>query len=173
MKTGHRQTLQMKPVSIIVATARGGVIGQGGRLPWSIPEDWRYFLEMTRGGVLVIGRVAFEEMQAAGQAGPERYWLVVSRQRELAGPGVEVWPDLPAALGRAQRLPNPIWIAGGVRIYAEALPLADRLYLTEIEADVEGDVFFPEWREHFQREIVRQASSHENWRYTFRTIARR
>jgi dihydrofolate reductase len=131
-----------KPIHIITAVARNGVIGRDGRLPWNLPEDWQYFLDRTRGGILVHGRKS-QEHHGAPLAGCAV--IVLSRDPAYCLPGAHVARTLAEGLTLAQALlhPGPIWIGGGAAIYREALPLADRVYLTEIHADFAGDTFLP------------------------------
>ena len=131
-----------KPIYLVVAVARNGVIGRDGRLPWDLPEDWRHFLALTRGGILIHGRKCQDHH---GPPLPDRAVIVLTRNPAYQLPGALVARNLPEALARAQSLehPGPIWIGGGAAIYREALPLADRVYLTEIHQDFEGDTRLP------------------------------
>jgi dihydrofolate reductase len=131
-----------KPIHLVVAVARRGIIGRDGRLPWNLPEDWRHFLELTRGGILIHGRKCQEHH---GAPLPERAVIVLSRNPAYALPGAHSAHNLSDALALAQSLAHlgPIWIGGGAAVYREALPLADRVYLTEIDADFAGDTFLP------------------------------
>lgn len=134
-----------KPVYAIVAVSPDRVIGSGGRLPWHLPQDTAYFREMTRGGVMIEGPLCYREL---GGALPDRGTVVVSRRPEAVFPGASRAGDLAEALDVARRMPwpGPVWIAGGEWLYAAALPLCERLYITEIDARYAGDRFFPEWR---------------------------
>ena len=168
----------MKPINIIVACASNRVMGRKGRLPWSIPEDWRYFLDTTRGGILIMGRIAFEEMLAAGKVNSNRTFLVISRNDKLmdsddtlAG-SVHILQSVTQALEKAQAMPGTIWICGGERIYEECLPLAGKLYLTEVHAVIEGDVFFPNWKYLDWELVSERESSDENFKYTFKVMER-
>ncbi|MFZ9682119.1 MAG: dihydrofolate reductase [Cephaloticoccus sp.] len=159
-----------KPINLIVACAENRVIGRQGRLPWSIPEDLAHFHRLTAGQVVVLGRVCYETWPQVRADG--RRPVVISRQTELAQPGVQVVPSVAAALALAQALPGEIMICGGQRIYEETLPYADRIYLTLVHAEVPGDTWFPEWRHLHWRETERQESADANFRYTFSTLAR-
>jgi dihydrofolate reductase len=131
-----------KPIYLVVAVARNGVIGRAGRLPWDLPEDWRHFLELTCGGILVHGRKCQDHH---GLPLPDRAVIVLSGNPAYHLPGAQVARSLSEALALAQASPQsgPIWIGGGAAIYREALPLAGRVYLTEIHQDFEGDTFLP------------------------------
>ena len=161
-----------KLLHVIVASARNRVIGRAGRLPWSIPEDLAFFHRETAGQICVLGRVCYESWPRVRDDG--RRPIVITRQQNLAQPGVEVVPSLAAALTLAESLPGEICICGGQRIYEEtlALPRPIRLHLTLIDADVSGDTFFPEWRHLAWRELARRESADANYRYTFLTLDR-
>jgi len=141
-------------VSLVVAAARNGVIGHRGRIPWRLPDDQRFFKQLTTGHCIVMGRKTFESI---GRPLPDRENLVLSRHgHELGGGtgggGVTVLPDLAAALARAREQGfAECFVIGGEGLYREALPICDRIYCTRVEAEPEGDVFFPaidesQWR---------------------------
>jgi dihydrofolate reductase len=156
-----------KLVHLIVACAENRVIGRDRRLPWSIPEDLKYFHEQTAGQIVVLGRVCFETWPRAALDG--RRAIVITRNRGLSRDGVRVAASFDEALTIAETLPGEIFVCGGARIYAEALALKRplRLHLTLVHADVPGDTFFPEWRHLAWREVSRRESADANWRYTF------
>ncbi len=132
-----------KPIYIILALARNGAMGLRGGLPWRLPEEWKYFLETTRGGILIHGRSSQDHH---GAPLPDREVMVLSRKPDyVPPPGAKLARSLPEGLALAQASAHagPIWIGGGPEIYREALPLADRVYLTEIRAEFAADTFFP------------------------------
>jgi dihydrofolate reductase len=161
-----------KPLNLIVACAENRTIGRGGKLPWRIPEDFQFFEAETAGKICILGRVCFETWPLAAQDG--RRPIVITRNRDLARPGVEVVGSLAEALARADAIPGEIHICGGQRIYEEALALDRplRLLLTLVHAEVPGDTFFPEWRHLPWREVARRESRDANFRYTFFTLER-
>jgi len=161
-----------RPFNLIVSCAENRVMGREGRLPWSIPEDQRFFRETTAGSVPILGRICFQTWPGALADG--RRPVVVTSDPSLARGGAAVAPSFPAALSIAQTLPGEIFICGGERIYREAiaLPEARRLYLTLVHAEVTGDRHFPEWKSIFTREISRRESSDARWRYTFFILER-
>lgn len=166
----HAQNHSMpKPLHLIVACARNRVIGRAGRLPWSIPEDLAFFHQATAGQICVLGRVCYQTWPRARADG--RRPIVISRQRDLAQPGVEVADSLAQALVLAETRPGEVYICGGQRLYEETLALAGtrplRLHLTLIDAEIPGDTYFPEWRHLPWRELARRDSSDANYRYTF------
>lgn len=150
------------PLALILARGENGVIGRAGGLPWHLSGDLKFFKAQTLGKPVVMGRKTF---QSIGKALPGRPNLVITRDPEFRPEGAEVFADLEAALARARALAanlpeegleegaqREIMVIGGGQIYALALPLAQRLYITEVHAAPEGDTFFPdpdprEWRE--------------------------
>jgi dihydrofolate reductase len=161
-----------KLLHLVVACSENRVIGRDGRLPWRIPEDWKFFHDETAGKICVLGRICFETWPRATADG--RRPVVITRDRGLERAGVHVAANLADALAIAESLPGEICICGGQRIYEETLALARpmRLHLTLIHAEIAGDTFFPEWRHLAWREISRRDSADENYRYTFLTLER-
>lgn len=127
-------------VSLIVAVARNGVIGRDGDLPWHLPTDLRRFKALTMGHHLVVGRKTWEEV---GRPLPGRVMVVVTRDPGYRPEGVIVVHSVEQALEAATG-DDEVFIAGGGEIYRQALPMADRLYVTRIHAEVAGDTTFPE-----------------------------
>lgn len=131
-------------VSLIAAVADNDVIGRGNELPWRLSSDLKRFKKLTLGHHLVVGRKTFESI---GRALPERRMLVVSRGRPRLPPEAELVGSLAEAIERAAgRGEEELFVGGGAQIYAAALPVADRLYLTRVHGVVEGDTHFPPWR---------------------------
>jgi dihydrofolate reductase len=133
---------------LIAAVARNGVIGAANTLPWRLPDDMRRFRALTTGHAVIMGRRTWESLP---RALPDRQNIVVSRRPDQVATGAEVVPSFVAALA-CVRLPQPVFCIGGGEIYALALPHADALFLTEIDADIAGDTFFPafdraQWQE--------------------------
>ncbi len=132
----------------VAAYARGRVIGDHGRIPWHIPEDFAHFKHETMGRTMVMGRLTYDSI---GRPLPGRRTIVVTRNREWSTDGVEVAHSLSEAIALADPEADLV-IAGGAQIYAEAMPLLTHQILTEIDLDVTGDAFYPqfpdaEWRE--------------------------
>ena len=128
-------------LSLVVAAARNGVIGHRGRIPWRLPEDQRFFKRLTIGHCVVMGRKTFESI---GRPLPGRENLVLSRGSADAPPGTRVLPALEPALDWARESGfEECFVIGDEAIYREALLRADRVLLTRVEAEPEGDVFFP------------------------------
>jgi dihydrofolate reductase len=134
-------------LSLIVAMARNRVIGHKGKLPWRLSADLKRFKALTMGHHIIMGRHTWESI---GRALPGRISVVVTRNPAYVAPGATVVDSLAAALQLAAADPEAFVIGGG-ELYREALPLADRIYLTELPTEYPGDVFFPplshdEWR---------------------------
>lgn len=141
-------SLQRPRLSIIAAVARNRVIGKDNALPWRLPEDLRRFRALTIGHPIVMGRKTHESL---GRALPQRRNIVISRKHDFSAAGCEVVPSLDAALQLCAAA-DDVFIIGGAALFAQALPLAKRLYLTELHIDAAGDVLFPafdasQWRE--------------------------
>ena len=153
--------------SIVVAVARNGVIGRDNQLPWKLPKDLAYFKRVTMGHPVVMGRRTWESI---GKALPGRLNIVVTRNHSLEAPGATVVPSL-ADAWKAAGDAAEVSVIGGTSIFREALPIADRIHLTEVEADVEGDTFFPEFDrgEWVEREVERHPAD-ERHEYPFRIV---
>lgn len=158
-------------LSAIVAMAANRVIGAGNRLPWRLPEDLARFKRLTMGHTLIMGRKTYESI---GRPLPGRTFIVVTRQRDFAPPGVKVAHSVDEALALATG-DDEVFIAGGAELYAQTMERLQRLYLTRIERDFPGDTSFPEvdltgWR------LIEQehhpASSPEALPYAFLTYER-
>lgn len=127
-------------ISIIVAHASNRAIGRDGRLPWHLPADLRRFRELTIGCAVVMGRKTFESLPDAYRPLPGRRNLVLSTNPAYAAGGGEVFTSLDAALDACDR---ECFVIGGSETYSHALPLADRVYVTHVAGDHDGDAFFP------------------------------
>jgi len=144
-------------LSIVAAVARNAVIGNGNRLPWSLPEDLKRFRRLTLGHAVIMGRNTFESIIAtAGKPLAGRKNIVVTRSPDWARSGCQTARSLEAALAAVHE-PQDAFVIGGADIYALALPVACRLYMTEIERDFDGDAFFPEFDRSGWREVSRES----------------
>jgi dihydrofolate reductase len=140
-------------IALVVAAARNRAIGLNNKMPWHLPEDLKYFKRVTMGKPVIMGRNTFESI---GRPLPGRPNIVISRNADYKAEGITLVNSLDAALQAAAKLLPPgvdeVMVIGGAQIYAQALAQADRLYLTEVDAEPEADAFFPaieraEWRE--------------------------
>jgi dihydrofolate reductase len=146
-------------ISIVVAHARNRTIGRDGELPWHLPTDMRHFKQLTLGTTVVMGRRTFESLPEPVRPLPERRNLVLSRRRDFDAAGAEVFADLDSAL---EACAGDCFVIGGGMTYAEALAHAGRVYATEVAADVDGDVFFPELPDSVWRCTSESATFTEN-----------
>jgi len=157
-----------KPVQCIVAVAQNGVIGVEGRLPWHIPEDLAWFMSQTQDGVMIEGPACYAEL---GKALPGRGTVVVSRDATKSFPGAEQATSLAEAIIIAERMDTwkgPTWITGGQRIYAEGLPLCERLLITRLDRDFAGDRFFPaDWQRTFTKLVSSKKGMQDGLGYAF------
>jgi dihydrofolate reductase len=138
-------------LSLIVAVADNGVIGRANALPWHIPEDLRYFKQMTSGKTVIMGRKTY---QSIGRPLPNRRNIVVTRDPVFHAEGVILAHSLDDALSQAGD--GESMVIGGKSLFVDALTRADRFYLTEIHRAYEGDVCFPAWDPAPWREIERR-----------------
>jgi len=140
-------------VVIIAAVASNGVIGHRNRMPWRLPEDLRRFRQLTLGHAVIMGRRTFESI---GKPLAGRNNIVVTRSPDWTRAGSHAAHSLAAALAAVHEREDA-FVIGGAQIYALALPIASRLYITEIERDFEGDAFFPEFDRSRWREVSRES----------------
>ncbi|MBU3666706.1 MAG: dihydrofolate reductase [Chthoniobacterales bacterium] len=129
----------------VAAMAANRVIGADGKIPWHLPDDLRWFKNLTLGGTLLMGRVTFDSI---GRPLPGRETIVLSRREDLEIPGVQVIRDLSAL--RSARIQGEIYVVGGADIYRIALPYCRDLYLTEVKCDAAGDRKFPVFEDLFR-----------------------
>lgn len=131
-------------ISVIAAVATNGVIGRRGALPWHLSGDLQRFKRLTMGHTIIMGRRTWESI---GRPLPGRRTIVVTRQHDFCfcvADGVHIAESLDDALHAAEIAgEDEAFIVGGAQLYQEAVPMADRMYLTEVAADVEGDTYFP------------------------------
>ena len=160
-------------LALIAAVARNGAIGRDNDLLWKEPLDQRHFVATTRGHAVVMGRRTWDSLPPRFRPLPGRRNIVVSRSAGFDAPGAEVVPSLDDALQRVAGEPR-VFVIGGAQLYAQALPRADELVLTEIDADLEGDVHFPAWDRSAFEEHTREAHvGADGTRFAFVTYRRR
>jgi dihydrofolate reductase len=136
-------------VTLVVAVARNGVIGRDGGIPWHLPGDLAHFKAVTLGGTLVMGRRTYESI---GRPLPGRRTVVVTRSDGWSADGVDVAPSVERAVTDAVAEGQEVYVAGGAQVYADAMALADRAVVSEVDAEPDGDTFWPGldpavWRE--------------------------
>ncbi len=152
-----------------MACDQNKLIGNSGKLPWNIPEDWEYFLKTTHGGVLIMGRRCYLDFEEYAK---HRHVIGLSRNPNYHFPHADKASSLIESLKIAKKTRKIIWICGGKSIYQEALPLADRLYLTEINAEFTGDVYLPAWEMHFKKELSNRFLKTNTYELSFRILTK-
>jgi dihydrofolate reductase len=147
--------MQTKPkISIVVAvTRKDAAIGNGGELLHRISDDLKRFKAITKGHPVIMGRKTFESI---GRPLPDRTNFVVTRNPDYKVANIITVHSLEEAIAKASELDSEIFLVGGGEIYKEGLPFVDKLYLTIVESDAQGDVFFPDWRKDFMKETFRE-----------------
>jgi dihydrofolate reductase len=127
-------------ISLIWAQAANGVIGNAGGLPWHLPEDLERFRALTTGSTVLMGRVTWDSLPPRFRPLPDRRNLVLTRQRDWAADGGTPVGSVDAAIDTAE---GDLWVIGGSQVYDAALPVADRVVITELEAVFDGDTYAP------------------------------
>ena len=143
-------------LSLIVAMAKNRVIGYENKMPWHLPAELAYFKRITTGHPIIMGRKTFESI---GRPLPNRRNIVVSRNTSFHSPGVEVANSLENALALCAN--ENAFVIGGASLYAEALAITQKLYITEIDADLVGDTFFPSIDNSVWKEASREVRSND------------
>lgn len=131
-------------ISLIAAVAKNRAIGKDNQLLWHLPEDMRHFRETTRGKAVIMGRKTWESLPEAFRPLPGRHNIVVSRNAAYAAPGATLVTSLEEAI-RLLGDDEESFVIGGEQLYRQAMPFAQRLYLTEIDQDFDADAFFPDF----------------------------
>lgn len=154
-------------ISLIVAYTRNRVIGNKGQIPWRIKGEQRRFKELTTGNVVIMGRRSYEEI---GRPLPNREMIIISTTKQFEGDNLRTVASLKEALALAGD--KEVYISGGAQVYEEALSLCEKLYITEIDAEIEGDRYFPEFDEsQYEKEIVERVEG--KIPYTYVTYTRK
>lgn len=125
-------------IALVVAMSKNRVIGNKGTIPWNIPGELKRFKELTTNNVVIMGRRTYEDI---GRPLPNRENIIVSTTQTYQGDNIQTARSLQEAIELAGN--KDIYIGGGARLYEEALPLVDKMYITEVDLEVEGDTFFP------------------------------
>lgn len=156
-------------IGLIWAQSRGGVIGHDGGMPWHVPEDLAHFKRVTMGYPVIMGRKTWDALPARVRPLPGRHNIVLTRQAGWQAPGTTRAADLAAALAAGADT-DWIWIIGGAQIFKLALPQADRLAITRIDADFPGDTWAPpELAAYWQRNEVTRCTSQSGVQLQFET----
>ncbi len=143
-------------ISLIAALTENRVIGKNNDLPWHLPDDMKYFMQTTKGHPVIMGRKNYDSIPEKFRPLPSRTNIVVTRQRDFVADGCIVVHSLEEALDEATNIvTDEIFIIGGAEIYRQGMPKADKLYLTEILATLDGDTYFPEFDTRSWKEVSR------------------
>lgn len=162
-------------ISVIAAIGRNRTLGKNNELLWRIPDDLKRFKELTLGHPVIMGRKTFESILASlGKPLPGRTNIVVTRDASWRKEGVITASSIEDAIEKAKSAPGgeEIFIGGGGQIYAEALPFAQKLYLTVIEDEKDGDTFFPLYESVFMKVIFEEERESEGLRYRWVDLER-
>lgn len=149
--------LKRPRISVIAALAKNRVIGIENRLPWRLPEDLAHFKALTLGHPILMGRKTFESL---GRPLPGRTNIAITRNAHYKPDGCLVADSIPAALALCADV-EEVFFIGGAELYAQAIPLADRLYLTEVDIEAEGDAWFSDYDRSAFREVSRESHTGE------------
>lgn len=168
----------MAEICIVVAVAENGVIGVDNGLPWKLSADLKHFKQVTMGHPMIMGRLTFDSI---GRPLPGRKTVVVTRQQDWSCEGVEVAHDLDEAFSMAQALSaemgvDKIMLVGGAQLYQQALSHCQHIFLTKVEANIDGDAFFPaldmsQWEEVSNERF--EADSNNSYAYSFLQLKRK
>ena len=169
VSSSSKQTLAM-----VVAMDKKGLIGADNGLPWRLPDDMQWFVRQTMGKPIIMGRKTYESIPAKFRPLKGRHNIVLTRDRSYEAPGATVVHTVEEALAAAGDV-EEIIIGGGANLYAQLLPQTNRIYLTLIEAELDGDAYFPEiewstWRETFRQQ--HPADERHNFAFTWLILER-
>ena len=156
-------------ICIIAAMSENRVIGKDGKVPWRIPEDMKHFRELTTPHPIIMGRKTFESI---GRPLPGRTNIVITRDESLYVNGCVVVHSLDAAIETAQLIDKErVFVMGGGQVYDQAIVIANRLFLTVLDSDFEGDTYFPDYSE-FNKVIACQNGESDKYKYKFWELIR-
>lgn len=160
-------------ISLIVAASENNVIGRDNDLPWKLPDDMKHFVSTTKGHCILMGR---KNLESFGRLLPNRTNILLTRDREYKFEGAKIFYELEQAITFAKESgEEELMVIGGGEIYRQCLPFADRIYLTRVHAEIEGDVYFPELDSSFwevtTKEFHEKDEKH-NFSFTFQTFDR-
>ena len=161
-------------IVLMAAIGKNRELGFGNKLPWHLPDDLKRFKEITRGHAIIMGRKTYESI---GKALPERKNIVVTRNAGYQAPGAVVVDSIEEALREASAAAGEdVFVIGGGEIYKLALPFADKMYLTFVDAEIPADTYFPEFNEGEWRvtgAVPHEADEKHLYRFIFKTYERK
>ncbi len=144
-------------ISLIAALSQNRVIGKNNTLPWRLPDDMKFFMQTTKAHYVIMGRKNYQSIPEKFRPLPNRFNVVVTRQKDFVAPGCQIVHSLPDALSLAKNAKQEeVFLIGGSEIYKDGIGFANRMYLTEIKAHIEGDVFFPPFNQSIWTEVSRK-----------------
>ena len=160
-------------VSLIVAASENNVIGRDNDLPWKLPDDMKFFVRTTKGHCILMGR---KNLESFGRLLPNRTNILLTRDRDYQFEGAEIFYELQKAIAFAKEIgEEELMVIGGGEIYRQCMPFADRIYLTRVHAEIEGDVNFPDldpsiWE--LKSEEFHEKDEKHNYAFTFQKFER-
>ena len=160
-------------ISLIVAASENNVIGRDNDLPWKLPIDMKFFVQTTKGHSILMGR---KNLESFGRLLPNRTNILLTRDRNFQFEGAEIFYDLQKAIAFAKEIEEEeLMVIGGGEIYRQCMPFADRIYLTRVHAEIEGDVYFPQldssiWK--LKSEEYHEKDEKHNYAFTFQKFER-
>lgn len=161
--------MQKPIISIIAAISENRAIGKDNKLLWDIPEDMKRFREVTKGHPVIMGRKTFDSI---GRLLPQRLNIIVTRDKNYSVTGAVVVTSLESAVEKAKmEKTDEIFVIGGGQIYTQAIDIADKLYLTIVHTEIEGDTYFPDYSA-FKKIVFEKKSESNRYRYTFLELVR-
>lgn len=155
-------------ISLIAAIGRNNVIGKDNSLPWILPEDMKRFKELTFGKPVIMGRKTFESI---GKPLPNRKNIILTKERNFKADGCVAVHSVNEAINAAKES-KELMVIGGAQIYKEFLPTANKMYLTFIDEDFEGDAYFPEFDRKEWKEVSRETKKADNLKFSFVVLER-
>jgi dihydrofolate reductase len=159
---------------LIAALAKNNVIGKNGEIPWKIKEDMKHFKNITQNYPVIMGRKTYESIiRTLKHPLPNRRNMIISKNPDFKPDGVEVYNNLSFAIDVAKNYRNKVFIIGGENIYRQTMDIADRLEITHINRDFEGDSFFPEIDLKKWQPIYKESHFQDKLEFTFSTYLRR
>lgn len=160
-------------ISLIVAASENNVIGRDNDLPWKLPDDMKHFVSTTKGHCILMGR---KNLESFGRLLPNRTNILLTRDRDYKFEGAEIFYELDKAIAFAKKSgEEELMVIGGGEIYRQCMPFADRIYLTRVHAEVEGDVYFSELDSSFWElttEEFHEKDEKHNFSFSFQTFDR-
>ena len=164
-------------ISIIVAMAKNGVIGKNGEIPWYLPDDFKHFAKITKQHTVIMGRKTYLSiLKRLGKNLPERQNVVITSQHDFNAPDCIIIHSIDEVVQMFSRIQEEVFVIGGAEIYAQFLPHAHKLYMTEISANCDGDTFFPSFEKESWKEISSEHHGKDEkhpYEFTYREFVRR